>query len=138
MSKSWQISCWAWRQRLETLEGGARDSENSVIRFFLKSGIARSHHFVSKKDLTEALAARYEGLSQLSRSIASMTPDMLSRNHVALLRPMFLFDFASIVIFHGDADNPPWTSLGAEAIRFRLMGGKNREVGKVLTLAPLF
>jgi formate hydrogenlyase transcriptional activator len=65
---------------------------------------------------SEALAARYEALSQLSQSIASMTPDILSRNLVALLRPMFLFDFANIVIFHAGAPDAPWTSLGTEQL----------------------
>ena len=65
---------------------------------------------------SEALAARYEALSQLSRSIASMTPDILSRNLVALLRPMFLFDFANIVIFHAGVHDASWTSLGTEQL----------------------
>jgi formate hydrogenlyase transcriptional activator len=64
----------------------------------------------------ETWTARYEGLSSLSRSVVSMTPDVLSRNLVALLRPLFSFDFANIVLFNdGDIDTP-WTSFGTEQL----------------------
>jgi formate hydrogenlyase transcriptional activator len=61
----------------------------------------------------EALAARYEALSQLSRSIASMPFDDLSRNLLALLRPIFPCDLANIVIFNQATSDVPWRSLGA-------------------------
>ncbi len=48
---------------------------------------------------SESLAARYAGLAQLSRSTGMMTPEMLSSNLVALLRPLFAVDFANLIIF---------------------------------------
>jgi formate hydrogenlyase transcriptional activator len=61
----------------------------------------------------EASAARYEVLSKLSRSIASMTLEDISRNLVALLGPIFPCDLANIVIFNQDANEALWRSLGA-------------------------
>src|SRR5271169_762490 len=64
----------------------------------------------------ESLTTRYEGLSGLSRSIVSMTPEILSRNLVALLRPMFIFDFANIVIFDEEDSGVTWTSEGTDQL----------------------
>ena len=61
----------------------------------------------------DALAARYEALSHLSRSIASMPFDDLSRNLLALLRPIFPCDLANIVIVNQATSDVPWRSLGA-------------------------
>jgi formate hydrogenlyase transcriptional activator len=61
----------------------------------------------------ETLTERYESLSQLSRSIASMTLDDISRNLVALVRPIFACDLANILLFTQDANGVPWRSLGA-------------------------
>ena len=61
----------------------------------------------------EPLERRFEALSRLSRSAASLTPEILSRNLVALLRPLFPCDLANIVVFNpGDGDTR-WQSLGA-------------------------
>jgi formate hydrogenlyase transcriptional activator len=64
----------------------------------------------------ETWTGRYEGLSSLSRSVVSMTPDVLSRNLVALLRPLFSFDFANIVLFNDGDSDVPWTSFGTEQL----------------------
>jgi len=61
---------------------------------------------------SEALAARYERVSRLSRSIACMTPKALSRNLVSLFMPSFPCDQVNIIIFEG-SDEVHWTSLGA-------------------------
>ena len=63
---------------------------------------------------SETLAARCEALSHLSRSVASMSPEILSRNLVALLRPLFVCDSANIVIFNKGANDAPWTLIGEE------------------------
>ena len=62
---------------------------------------------------SETLNARYEVLSRLSHSIASMTPETLSGNLVALLRPLFPCDLANIVIFNQGEEGIGWKSLGA-------------------------
>jgi len=62
---------------------------------------------------SEALEARFGALSHLSRSIASMTPEVLSRNLVALLQPLFPCDLANIVIFNEGNNDVSWRSLGA-------------------------
>ncbi len=66
---------------------------------------------------SEALEARFGALSHLSRSIASsiasMTPEVLSHNLVALLRPLCPCDLANIVIFNKGNDDVLWRSLGA-------------------------
>src|SRR5712691_6747975 len=59
------------------------------------------------------VAVKYQALNQLGRSIASMTPEDLSRNLVALLRPLFPCDLGNIVIFNQGTDGTPWRSLGA-------------------------
>src|SRR5277367_5652403 len=64
----------------------------------------------------ETWTARYEGLSSLSRSVVSMTPDVLSRNLIALLQPLFSFDFANVVLFNDGAIDIPWTSFGTEQL----------------------
>ena len=66
----------------------------SAVEFALTPETAFLHklpqmHFGQPVTASQTLAARYQGLSRLSRSIASMTPDVLSRNLVALLRPLF-------------------------------------------------
>jgi formate hydrogenlyase transcriptional activator len=55
----------------------------------------------------------YQALNQLARSVASTTLEDLSRNLVALLRPIFPCDFGNIVIFNQGTDDIPWRSLGA-------------------------
>ena len=58
------------------------------------------------------LVVKYQVLNHLGRSIASMTLEDLSRNLVALLRPIFPCDLGSIVIFNEGTDGNPWRSLG--------------------------
>src|SRR5882724_8943809 len=70
------------------------------------------HPFEQPVTGAEALAARYEGLSQLLRSTVGMTPEALSHNLIALLRPLFSFDFANIVIVDEDITGAAWTSYG--------------------------
>jgi formate hydrogenlyase transcriptional activator len=53
-----------------------------------------------------------EGLSQLSWSTASMTPETLSQDLVALLRPISAFDFANIVLFNESDAETAWKSFG--------------------------
>src|SRR5215510_4109798 len=61
----------------------------------------------------EGLTERYESLSQLSRSFASMTLEDISPNLVALIRPIFACDLANIVLFTQNTNDDPWISLGA-------------------------
>jgi len=59
------------------------------------------------------VAVKFQALNQLSRSIASMTLEDLSRNLVALLRPLLPCDLGNIVIFNHGTDGVPWRALGA-------------------------
>ena len=59
------------------------------------------------------VAVKFQALNQLSRSIASMTSEDLSRNLVALLRPLFPCDLVNIVVFNQDTNEVPWKSIGA-------------------------
>src|SRR5262249_18774100 len=61
----------------------------------------------------ETLTSRYEALSRLSLTIASVSPDVLSRNLVALFRPLFPCDLVNIVIFNQDGAGLSRRSLGA-------------------------
>jgi formate hydrogenlyase transcriptional activator len=58
------------------------------------------------------LVVKYQALNQLGRSIASLTIEDISRNLVALLRPIFPCDLGNIVIFNEGTDAIPWRSLG--------------------------
>lgn len=62
---------------------------------------------------SHTLTIDYQRLTQLFRSIASMTPEILSHNLVALLRPFFPCDLASLVIIGQDDSDARWDSLGA-------------------------
>jgi formate hydrogenlyase transcriptional activator len=62
------------------------------------------------------VTVKYQALNQLGRSIASMTIEDLSRNLVALLRPLSPCDLANIVIFDQSADGISWRSLGASQL----------------------
>ena len=64
----------------------------------------------------EPFTGRYEELSQLSRSIASMSPEALSDNLTALLRPLFACDFANIAIFDERDSDVPWRCFGTEEL----------------------
>jgi formate hydrogenlyase transcriptional activator len=59
------------------------------------------------------VTVKYQALNQLGRSVSSMTLEDLSRNLVALLRPLFSCDLGNIVIFNQGTDGVPWRSLGA-------------------------
>src|SRR5215470_7584448 len=89
----------------------------SAVEFGLASQNPLPHSFSQapfEQPLTgpEALAARYELLSQLSRSIASMTPEDISGNLIALLQPLFPCDLANIALLNQGTNDVPWTSLG--------------------------
>jgi formate hydrogenlyase transcriptional activator len=62
---------------------------------------------------SEQLATRYEALARLSRSIAAMPFEDISRNLVELLRPVTPCDFANIVICDQARAESSWTSFGA-------------------------
>jgi formate hydrogenlyase transcriptional activator len=60
----------------------------------------------------EALTGRYEAVSRLSRAIASVPPEILSRNLVAFFQPFFQCDLVNIVIFDQEENDIRWKSLG--------------------------
>jgi formate hydrogenlyase transcriptional activator len=64
----------------------------------------------------ESLAARYEALAQISRSIASMDPEILSRDLVSLLQPLFPCDFVNIVMYDQADGAGSWKSYGVEEL----------------------
>jgi formate hydrogenlyase transcriptional activator len=64
----------------------------------------------------ESLAARYEALAQISRSIASMDPEILSRDLVSLFQPLFPCDFVNIVMFDQADGAGSWKSYGVEEL----------------------
>src|SRR5579864_5312008 len=64
----------------------------------------------------ESLAARYEALAQISGSIASMDPEILSRDLVSLLQPMFPCDFVNIAMFDQADGAGSWKSYGVEEL----------------------
>src|SRR5882724_12323801 len=89
----------------------------SAVEFALKPKTPFIHTLPQlpfEKSLTgsDVLTARYEGLFRLSRSIASMTPEVLSRNLVALFRPLFPCDLINIIIFNQRDNGVSWESLG--------------------------
>ncbi len=59
------------------------------------------------------MARHYEALSRLSISLASLTPEDLSRNLAALLRPLFDFDFLDVIVFKEGSSEELWHSVGA-------------------------
>jgi formate hydrogenlyase transcriptional activator len=59
------------------------------------------------------LTVKYQALNQLGYSVSSMTLEDLSRDLVALLRPLFPCDLGNIVIFNQSTDSVSWRSLGA-------------------------
>jgi formate hydrogenlyase transcriptional activator len=64
----------------------------------------------------ESLAARYEALAQISRSIASMDPEIFSCHLAGFLRPLFPCDFANIVMFDQANGANSWKSYGDEEL----------------------
>ena len=63
-----------------------------------------------------ALATRYEGVSRLAHSIAAMSPEDLSSNLPALLRPFFPCDLANIVVFCSATSETSCKSFGDEQL----------------------
>jgi formate hydrogenlyase transcriptional activator len=64
----------------------------------------------------EALTARYEALAQISRSIASMDPEIVSRDLVSLFQPLFPCDIVNIVLFDQADGAGSWKSYGVEEL----------------------
>jgi formate hydrogenlyase transcriptional activator len=64
----------------------------------------------------ESLAARYETLAQISRSIAWMDPEILWRDLVSLFQPLFPCDFVNIVMFDQADGAGSWKSYGVEEL----------------------
>jgi formate hydrogenlyase transcriptional activator len=62
---------------------------------------------------SETQAKQYEALSRLSMSLASLTPEDLSRNLAALLRPLLDFDFLDVIVFKEGTCEVLWHSVGA-------------------------
>jgi len=62
------------------------------------------------------LTPRYESLLYLSQSFASMTSEMLSRDLVALVRPLFPCAFVNIVVFDSGGHDVCWRSLEADQL----------------------
>ncbi len=62
---------------------------------------------------SETLAGRYEALSRLSLSLASLTPEELSRKLASLLRPALDFDFVDAIVFKEGTSDVLWHSNGA-------------------------
>jgi formate hydrogenlyase transcriptional activator len=63
-----------------------------------------------------SLVTRYEAVSRLARSLASMTPEILSRDLLALFRPLFACDFVNIVILDPGGSEVNWRSFGDEQL----------------------
>jgi len=64
----------------------------------------------------ESLTARYEALAQISRSIAWMDPELLSRDLVSLFQPLFPCNFVNIVMFDQADGSRSWKSYGAQEL----------------------
>jgi len=63
---------------------------------------------------SKTLAKQHEALSRLSISLASLTPEELSRDLTALLRPVFDFDLLDVIVFKQGTSDVLWHSVGAE------------------------
>ncbi len=61
-------------------------------------------------------AKQYEALSRLSISLASLTPEELSRNLAALLSPLLDFDFLDVILFKEGTSEVLWRSVGASQL----------------------
>jgi len=62
------------------------------------------------------LASRYESVSRLAGSISSMAPEVLSRDLVALFRPIFPCDSVNIVILGSGDGEVAWQTFGDEQL----------------------
>ena len=62
---------------------------------------------------SKTLAKKYEALSCLSISLASLTMEELSRDLAALLRPLLDFDFLDVIVFKQGTSEVLWHSVGA-------------------------
>ncbi len=61
---------------------------------------------------SETVARHYEALSRLSTSLASLTPEDLSRNLAVFLRPLLDFDFLDLIVFKEGSSEVLWHSIG--------------------------
>jgi formate hydrogenlyase transcriptional activator len=62
---------------------------------------------------SESMAQRYRALSELSRSIATMSLEEISHHLLTLLRRICCCDLANIILFGQSESDVPWRSLGA-------------------------
>src|SRR5580700_11668005 len=93
----------------------------SAIEFGLTSQTpfvysARQPTLAHASTALESLAARYEALAQISRSIASMDPEILTRDLVGLFQLLFPCDFVNIVMFDQADGAGSWKSYGVEEL----------------------
>ena len=65
---------------------------------------------------SEALAARCEELSRLSRSIATLTPELLPHHLAAFFCPLVPCDLVNIVLFDGENQDVRWRSFGGKQL----------------------
>ncbi len=61
----------------------------------------------------ETLAKRYEAISHLAPSLASLTPEEMSRSLAMLLRPLLDFNCLDVIAFTEAISEPLWRSAGA-------------------------
>jgi len=90
----------------------------SAVEFGIRPQVPFLHQFPEEQlgqlsTNSNILANRYETLSQLSRLIASMTLEEISRRLTEILRPLLYCDLANIIIFPHQDNNLPLRSLGA-------------------------
>jgi len=95
-----------------------READMSIAEFGLRlqdTFTSSSSKMLLSQPLVESktLAKQYEALSRLSISLASLTPEQLSRNLAALLRPLLDFDFLDVIVFKQGTSEVLWHSVGA-------------------------
>src|SRR5215470_8731472 len=101
---------------------GCRNKESamSVAEFGLRPESALAHPLpqVTSEAAVDShvLTTRFEQMSRLARTIASMRPEAFSHVLVALFKPFFPCDFANIVILDPGDDEANCKSLGDEQL----------------------
>ena len=96
----------------------SEESTMSVVEFGLKpreafmSTIAQMRLDQPPSE-SATLARHYEALARLSLSLASLTPEELSRKLAAFLRPVLDFDFLDVIVFKEGTSEVLWHSIGA-------------------------
>jgi formate hydrogenlyase transcriptional activator len=68
---------------------------------------------------SRALARSYEALTRLSVSLASLTPDELSRCLSAFLQPLLNFEFLHVIVFKEETNEVLWHSVGVSQVPSR-------------------